>query len=140
MWGREKPAITSKISVIIPTYNSATYLPYAIDSVLSQTAGPLEVIVVDDGSTDNTARVLEPSRPRISYLFQENRGPVAARNGRIAATEGDLIAFLDADNIWLPEKLQQQQACLPANPHAALLHSDMLLWLRHVGPLIAKSA
>jgi glycosyltransferase involved in cell wall biosynthesis len=116
------------ISVVIPSYNSATYLPDAVESALNQTVAPLEVIVVDDGSTDATADVLERYRGRIVAISQENRGLSAARNRGIEAARGGLIAFLDADDIWLPQKLEKQLACLEENPQAPLVHSDMWNW------------
>ena len=96
------------ISVIIPSYNSAAYLPAAIDSALNQTVAPLEVIVVNDGSTDETPQVLERYQGRIVTITQENRGLSGARNRGIAAAGGNLVAFLDADDVWLPEKLEKQ--------------------------------
>jgi glycosyltransferase involved in cell wall biosynthesis len=116
-----------QVSVVIPTYNSADYLPDAIDSALNQTVPPLEVIVVDDGSTDETAGILERYRGRIIVISQENRGPSAARNRGIAAARGDLIAFLDADDVWLPRKLEKQLACLAEHPRAGLVHTDVLM-------------
>ena len=112
-----------RISVIIPTYNSAVFLPEAVESVLSQTFLPQEVIVVDDGSTDNTEDVLEPFRRRIHYIRQENQGPAVARNRGIAEAKGDLIAFLDADDVWVPEKTEIQVKVLRENPRIGLVHS-----------------
>lgn len=99
-----------KVSVIIPTYNSATYLAEAIDSVLKQTFPAYEIIVVDDGSTDNTKEILENyiKQKQIIYIFQQNAGPAAARNQGVRSSNGDLIAFLDADDIWIEDKLKQQ--------------------------------
>ncbi len=118
----------SKISVVIPSYNSAAYLADAIDSALKQTLAPLEVIVVNDGSTDETAQILERYRGRICCITQENRGLAGARNRGIAAAQGDLIAFLDADDIWFPEKLEKQLQCLEEHPQAALVHSQPYYW------------
>ena len=111
------------ISVIIPTYNSAVFLPEALQSVLSQTFLPQDVIVVDDGSTDDTEDVLEPFRRHIHYIRQENQGPAVARNRGIAEAKGDLIAFLDADDVWVPEKLERQVNVLIENPRIGLVHS-----------------
>ncbi len=121
------------VSVIVPSYNSAAYLPEAIDSALNQTAAPLEVIVIDDGSTDETAQVLERYRGRIQAIFQQNKGPAAARNCGIAASRGDLIAFLDADDVWLPEKLEKQLAYLALHPAACMVHSQMYYWNPETG-------
>ena len=96
------------VSVIIPTYNRAQYICNAIDSVLAQTYRNIEVIVVDDGSTDDTRCILSRYGPNIRYVFQNNAGPSAARNNGITKARGRLIAFLDSDDIWLPEKLERQ--------------------------------
>jgi len=101
-----------KVSVIIPTYNRAEYVTQAIDSVLAQTYADYEIIVVDDGSTDNTKDVLLPYMDRIRYIYQENAGASAARNTGIKAAKGDWIAFLDSDDEWLPEKLAVQMCAV----------------------------
>jgi glycosyltransferase involved in cell wall biosynthesis len=98
----------STVSVIIPTYNCGAYVGSAVESVLAQTYSPIELVVVDDGSTDNTADILRPYLGRITFITQMNRGVAAARNAGIAHSTGDLIAFLDADDLWHPEKLAQQ--------------------------------
>lgn len=99
---------TSLVSVIIPTYNSAPYIVDAIGSVLAQTYQNLEIIVVDDGSNDNTREVLVRYRDKITCLYQENRGVSAARNRGMQHAQGEFIALLDADDIWLPTKLERQ--------------------------------
>lgn len=99
---------TSLISVIIPTYNRGHYIVEAVESVLSQTFSPLEIIVVDDGSTDNTIDVLAPYVERLAYIRQENRGIGAARNLGVARSTSEFIAFLDDDDLWLPDKLRLQ--------------------------------
>ena len=93
------------ISVIIPTYNRANYLREAIASMLSQTYQNFEIIVVDDGSTDKTREVVESFGERVRYFYQKNSGVGAARNKGIIESRGEYIAFLDADDIWFPEKL-----------------------------------
>jgi glycosyltransferase involved in cell wall biosynthesis len=103
---------TGIVSVIIPTYNRADCITRAIDSVLAQKYKNYEIIVVDDGSTDDTRRVLEPYMNRIRYIYQENAGCAAARNTGIRASCGEWIAFLDSDDRWLPEKLEYQMAYL----------------------------
>jgi glycosyltransferase involved in cell wall biosynthesis len=115
-------------SVIIPSYNNAVFLPEAIESALSQSVPPLEVIVVDDGSTDNTRDIIEPYRRSIRYFFQENKGLAGARNRGIEEARGNLVAFLDADDIWLPEKLERQHECMAQNPKLCLIHSDLWYW------------
>ncbi|MCP4359414.1 MAG: glycosyltransferase family 2 protein, partial [Chloroflexi bacterium] len=108
----EKP----QVSVIIPTYNSARFLPEALDSVFCQNYDAYEVIVVDDGSTDNTLDVLKPYRDRIHYICQENAGSAAARNTGLWLAKGEFILFLDADDLMLPGKLRQQAAFLSLWP------------------------
>jgi glycosyltransferase involved in cell wall biosynthesis len=110
------------VSVIIPTYNQARYLGEAIGSALAQTLAPFEVIVVDDGSSDATARVLAGYEGRIRAVRQTNRGVAAARNAGARIASGDYLAFLDSDDRWLPEKLARQAARLDAEPDLGLVH------------------
>jgi len=108
-----------KISVIIPAYNAAKYIKHSIISVLNQTYQPYEIIVIDDGSTDDTYNViknLSNSSYNIRYYRQSNKGVASARNVGIELARGDWIAFLDADDIWLPFKLERQSALLKKNP------------------------
>ncbi len=96
------------VSVIIPTYQRAAVLGEAIESVLAQTFTDYELIVVDDGSTDGTLQVVEKYKEKITFLHQPNRGVSAARNLGIQHSRGQLIAFLDSDDLWLPDKLSNQ--------------------------------
>ncbi|MDQ4121022.1 MAG: glycosyltransferase [Acidobacteriota bacterium] len=97
------------VSVIIPNYNYGRFLPEAIESVLAQTYRNIEIIVVDDGSTDNSIEVLaDYEKKGIKFILQKNRGVGAARNAGANKSSGDLVAFLDADDIWLPQKLEKQ--------------------------------
>lgn len=105
-----------RVSVIIPTYNRAEYVTQAIDSVLAQTYTDYEIIVVDDGSADNTKEVLLPYMDRIRYIYQENAGVSAARNTGIKAAKGDWITFLDSDDEWLPGKLAVQIRAVERHP------------------------
>lgn len=98
------------VSVIIPTYNSADFIEKALESVFRQTYQNFEILVIDDGSTDTTKIILEKYRDRIRYYYQENTGPAGARNRGIRMALGEYIAFLDADDIWLPTKLEKQVA------------------------------
>lgn len=93
------------VSVIIPTYNTAKYIGQAIESVLEQTSPPFEIIVVDDGATDDTESVVKKFGAHIRYLYQENHGPSHARNRGVEIASGDYVAFIDADDVWLPEHL-----------------------------------
>ena len=104
------------ISVVIPAYNAAEYIGRAIDSVLAQTRRPDEIIVVDDGSTDDTAGIVETYGSQVRLIRQENAGVSAARNTGINAATGEWIAFLDSDDEWLKEKLQLQVELLGRNP------------------------
>jgi glycosyltransferase involved in cell wall biosynthesis len=110
------------VSVVIPTYNRAEMLAQALRSVLAQTFTDYEVIVVDDGSTDGTAEVVESfTDQRIKYLRQENRGSSAARNAGVEKAEGKYVAFLDSDDAWLPEKLEVQVAAFERHPTVGLV-------------------
>jgi glycosyltransferase involved in cell wall biosynthesis len=112
------------ISVIIPTYNSARYLKEAIDSVLAQNIQSLEIIVVDDGSTDETEQAVASyaELKKIVYLKKNNGGPASARNFGIKNSTGEFIAFLDADDIWNPDKLAKQMT-LFKDPRVGLVYS-----------------
>jgi glycosyltransferase involved in cell wall biosynthesis len=104
------------ISCIVPVYNGERYLGETLDSILAQTHSPVEVIVVNDGSTDGTASVAARYGDRIRYLQQLNAGPATARNLGLAAAQGEFIAFLDADDLWHVEKLERQMARFHACP------------------------
>jgi glycosyltransferase involved in cell wall biosynthesis len=101
---------SSLVSVVIPTYNSAEYIEEALNSVFEQTFNEFEIIVIDDGSTDNTRTILDKYSGRIKYFYQNNKGPAGARNHGIEEVTGKYIAFLDADDIWMPAKLEKQVA------------------------------
>jgi glycosyltransferase involved in cell wall biosynthesis len=115
------------LSVIIPVYNGAAFLAEAIASVRAQEYAPIEVIIVDDGSTDETAQVVQALGADLRYLYQPNQGPAAARNTGLAMAQGDLIAFLDVDDLWPADKLAQQMACLNANPATQVVWGQTLL-------------
>ena len=103
------------VSVIIPVHNTERYLGEAIESVLGQTQPPAELIVVDDGSTDGSAAVARRYEA-VRYVYQENAGQPAALNNGVCAASGDFLAFLDADDVWVPDKLAVQLGALAAEP------------------------
>lgn len=117
------------VSVIIPAYNSEKYIVGAISSILAQTYKNLEIIIVDDGSTDSTARVVKDKinakRYPLSakYIHQKNGGPSAARNRGIRESKGEYIAFLDSDDIWLPEKIERQVNYCIDNSQCGLIYT-----------------
>lgn len=106
----------TKVSVVIPAYNAAPFIHRAVDSVLSQTFADFELLVVDDGSSDDTLRVLARYGDRLRALPQRNSGPAAARNHGLSAACGEYVAFLDADDHWLPEKLERQVQLMERRP------------------------
>lgn len=118
------------VSVIIPAYNVAEFIGEALESVFAQTFTDYEVIVVNDGSPDTPAleRALAPYMSRIVYLKQENRGVSAARNNAIAAARGSLIAFLDGDDVWLPNYLEVQVKRIQADPTIDVLYPNVLMF------------
>ena len=119
-----------KISVIIPSWNRADRLAAALDSVRAQSLATHEIIVVDDGSTDNTRELLGRHYPEVHYLYQQNAGVSCARNTGIKAASGDWIALLDSDDQWHASKLERQQQALLAQPGYRLCHCDEI-WMRN---------
>jgi glycosyltransferase involved in cell wall biosynthesis len=115
---------TPLVSVIIPAYNCAPFIHDTLKSVYHQTYENWEIILIDDGSTDDTADALAPHMEKIRYHFQENRGTAAARNSGLREARGELIAFLDNDDLWLPRKLEMQVRALNAWPQCGLVFTD----------------
>ena len=114
------------VSVVIPTYNRAHCLARTIDSALQQTYSCLEVIVVDDGSTDGTPDLIRRRYGnRISYVYQENSGASSARNAAFRIARGEYIALLDSDDVWRPWKIELQVACMQARPEIGMIWTDM---------------
>jgi glycosyltransferase involved in cell wall biosynthesis len=111
-----------KVSVIIPVYNGERFIAQAVNSVLGQTFRDFELIVVDDGSTDRTPDILKKYGSRLTYIGQPNRERSAARNTGIRHSEGEYLAFLDADDLCLPERLQRQVEILDQFPEVGLVH------------------
>jgi glycosyltransferase involved in cell wall biosynthesis len=114
----------SLVSVIIPAHNSARFVAEALNGVLGQTYRRFEVIVVDDGSLDDTRGVVEGFREPIRYLYQDNRGPAAARNAGIRISKGEFLCFLDADDAWTPNKLELQVRFMEEHSDVGLLFAD----------------
>ena len=117
------------VSVVIPAYNAASYIGGALNSVLAQTFTNYEIIVVNDGSPDTAAleTALQPYQPSIRYLKQANRGPSGARNAGIQAARGKYLAFLDSDDVWLPQHLARQMDMLAKNSGLGLIYANCLL-------------
>jgi glycosyltransferase involved in cell wall biosynthesis len=120
---KDKPLV----SIIIPAYNAGRYIREAVDSALAQTYKNCEVIVVDDGSSDNTRQVLAPyiDAGKIKYIYQENKGLAGARNTGIKNSSGEYIALLDADDIFLPTKLEHQVSYLKTHPECDISYCDI---------------
>lgn len=118
------PLDTHLVSVIIPVYNGERFLSAALDSVFAQDYRPIEVIVVDDGSTDQSVEIVS-NYTEVHYIHQANQGPGAARNTGIAAARGEFFAFLDADDIWLPKKLSIQISYLLEHPQVGYVIARM---------------
>ncbi len=118
-----------RVSAVITAYNSETFVKDAVESVLRQTLPVDEVVVVDDGSSDRTGEIVKQFAERgVRYLYQDNQGPGAARNCGVNETSGELIAFLDADDIWLKHKNQKQMECLLEHPDVALVSGFAWWW------------
>jgi glycosyltransferase involved in cell wall biosynthesis len=116
-----------RVTAAIVTHNRANYLPRAIKSVLAQTSRDLEVLVVDDGSTDETPAALEPYADRIRYVRREHEGKAASRNAAVELAEGDLIAFCDSDDCWQPDRIERQLRILDERPDAGMVHGHIAL-------------
>jgi glycosyltransferase involved in cell wall biosynthesis len=115
----------SAVTVAITTYNRAELVVHALESVLGQTYGDTDVVVVDNGSTDGTREALAPYLDRIRYVWQENAGRAGARNRAIAEARGRYLAFLDSDDLWLPDKLERQIPVLDDDSRVALVHGQV---------------
>ena len=119
------------ISVIIPAYNADKYVLEAIRSVLDQGYASIEILLVDDGSTDNTAALVEREAPQVRIIRQANAGAAAARNTGLSHASGELICFLDADDGWFPGKLTAQANYLQQHPEVGLVYHSWLIWNGH---------
>jgi glycosyltransferase involved in cell wall biosynthesis len=117
--------VPALISCIVPVFNGERFVREALESIRAQTYRPLEIIVADDGSTDGTQALVASFGEQVCYLSQPNAGPAAARNLGLGAAQGEFVAFLDADDLWHPEKLARQMARFEARP-------DLDLCVTHV--------
>ncbi len=124
------------ISLIMPVYNAEKYIGAALESAFRQGFANLEIIVVDDGSTDNTAVIIQDFNPNIRYIYQDNHGASAARNHGLRLAQGELITFLDADDQWAPNKVALQLSYLKHYPwanivvgYSRLMNNDTPAWL-----------
>lgn len=120
-----------RVSVIIPTYNRADTLPEAVESVLAQTYRDFEIVIIDDGSTDGTGEIMRrefEANPFVKILSKDNGGASKARNYGIQRSRSEFIAFVDSDDILLPEKLERQVAVMDSHPEAGLCFTDFLIW------------
>lgn len=117
--------MSALVSVIIPSYNRADYIDETIESVLAQTYSSIEIIVIDDGSTDNTREIVAKYEPRVRYVWQENAERGAARNHGLRLAKGEFIAFLDSDDVWLPNKVQKDIEVFNSQPNVGFVYSDI---------------
>lgn len=116
------------VSVVIPLFNCEAFVGEALRSVLNQTYKNFEIIVVNDGSTDASAAAVRPFREKIVYIDQKNGGSASARNAGIQKARGELVAFLDADDVWLPHRLEAHVPHFSSDPELGLVHSDRVLF------------
>lgn len=139
---QDKKVLNEKVSVIIPTYNRAKYVIEALESVLNQTYKNYEIVIVDDGSTDNTREVLRQylADDRITYIYEKNGGPASARNVGIKHSTGEHIAFLDSDDLWLPDKLVYQVEYLKTHCDVGIVFTDAKAFGEDLGPVNAARA
>lgn len=121
------------VSVIIPVHNGGLFLKEAVGNVMHQDYDPVEIIIVDDGSTDGTETLVRDLGDKVVYIRQENKGPASARNSGLKRARGNIIGFLDVDDVWSPDKLDIQTSYLADNPHV-----DIALGLSQPMKLVAE--
>lgn len=129
---KPKHELQNLVSVVIPTYNRAHCVRETLESVLSQTHQAYEIVIVDDGSTDGTSEALRPYYDRIRYIYQDNHGLAHARNRGISEARGEWIAFLDSDDVWLPNKLEVQLQGVRNNPDAVVHVTNATIYREHL--------
>ena len=127
-----------KTTVIIPAFNRRHLIDRSLDSVLSQTRPAYEIIVVDDGSTDDTESLIRECYPAVRYFYQDNQGASVARNTGISKAKGEWLAFLDSDDEWLPEKLEKQLSALQLQPDYLIAHTNEL-WMYNGMPKMQQA-
>jgi len=132
--------VSPTVTAAITTYNRAALVVDAVESVLAQTYPDYELVVVDNGSTDRTHAALEPYRDRLRYHRQENLGRAGARNTALRLARGRYVAFLDSDDLWLPDKLARQVEALDSSPGAGLVHGQVELIAEDGSPLPRETA
>src|SRR5262245_22880940 len=120
-----------RVSAILPVYNGAAFVGRAIENALAQTAGGLELLVIDDGSTDDTPRILEGFGDRIRAFRQVNQGCYVARNLGLRHVRGEYVAFLDADDAWLPDRLASQLALIEGREQVGLVYGNAIFEDEH---------
>ncbi len=128
------------VTAAITTYNRARFLAGALESIFAQAFGDYEVLVVDDGSTDETGEVLAPYQDRIRVVRQENRGRSGARNTAVREARGRYVSFLDSDDRWLPDKLAREVPVLEADPRVGIVHGHVELVDEDDRPLLRETA
>lgn len=119
--------LTPKVSVVIPTYNHARYLRFALDSVINQSYANLEVFVIDDGSTDGTAKLVKPYRSKINYIYKENGGTPSALNLGLSLATGKYIGWLSADDILMDEKVSKQVGQMESDPNLGFSYTSFVV-------------
>lgn len=135
------PEINPMVSIITPTFNRAPFIEQAVNSVLAQTYPEFELIIVDDGSTDDTKARLEPALEdsRVKYFFQSNQGQSVARNEALSHAKGEFICFLDSDNYWPKTKLEEQIDIFSENPDVDIVYGDTITIDEHGNELSRKN-
>ncbi len=128
----------SLITVIIPVFNGEKYIKRAIQSVFNQTLDDFECLIIDDGSTDNTAEIIKHCGRDIQYIYQKNSGVAVARNTGISLAKGKFIAFLDADDIWVPSKLENQLKLFKKNPDLTLVYTKFKVTHSSLNEFVSK--
>ena len=119
--------LTPKVSVVIPTYNHARYLPYALDSVINQGYPNLEVLVIDDGSNDGTAELVKPYGSKINYIYKENGGTPSALNLGLSLATGKYVCWLSADDALIGEKVSKQVSLMESDPSLGFSYTSFVV-------------